>query len=56
MRVQCERDANPDSGDPIFVWNGCYTENVDVGKRLTLEGEGTDVVTVTAADTWWWDS
>ena len=36
-------------GDAIFVWNGSYTENVDVNKRLTLEGEGADVVTVTAA-------
>jgi len=33
------------------VWNGSYTENVNVDKpRLTLEGEGADVVTVTAAD------
>jgi parallel beta-helix repeat protein len=40
-----------DAGDAIFVWNGSYTENVDVDKpRLTLEGEGADVVTVTAAD------
>jgi parallel beta-helix repeat protein len=38
-------------GDAIFVWNGSYNENVDVDKpRLTLEGEGADVVTVTAAD------
>jgi parallel beta-helix repeat protein len=36
--------------DSIYVWNGSYTENVDVDKpRLTLEGEGADVVTVTAA-------
>jgi len=37
-----------DIGDTIFVWNGSYNENVDVDKRLTLEGEGADVVTVTA--------
>ncbi len=37
------------AGDSIFVWNGSYSENVDVDKRLTLEGEGADVVTVTAA-------
>jgi parallel beta-helix repeat protein len=37
-----------DIGDSIFVWNGSYTENVDVNKRLTLKGEGADVVTVTA--------
>ena len=36
------------AGDAIYVWNGSYTENVDVGKRLTLEGEGADVVAVTA--------
>ena len=35
-------------GDAIFVWNGSYNENVDVDKRLTLEGEGAEVVTVTA--------
>jgi parallel beta-helix repeat protein len=39
------------AGDAIYVWNGSYNENVDVGKpRLTLEGEGADVVTVTAVD------
>jgi pectin methylesterase-like acyl-CoA thioesterase len=32
-----------DEGDAIFVWNGSYTENVDVGKRLTLEREGADM-------------
>ena len=37
-----------DVGDSIYVWNGSYTENVDVDKRLTLEGEGADVVVVTA--------
>jgi len=40
---------NASTGDTIFVWNGSYTENVNVNKRLTLEGEGADVVTVTAA-------
>ena len=40
-----------DAGDVIYVWNGSYYENVDVGTaHLTLEGEGADVVTVTAAD------
>jgi parallel beta-helix repeat protein len=38
-----------DAGETIFVRNGSYTENVDVGKTLTLRGEGADVVTVTAA-------
>jgi parallel beta-helix repeat protein len=41
---------NASAGDTIFVWNGSYTENVNVSKRLTLEGEGADVVTVTAAN------
>ena len=36
-------------GNTIYVYNGSYTENVNVNKRLTLEGEGADVVTVTAA-------
>lgn len=36
-------------GDVIIVHAGSYTENVDVDKRLTLEGEGADAVTVTAA-------
>jgi parallel beta-helix repeat protein len=40
---------NASAGDTIFVWNGSYNENVNVNKQLTLEGEGADVVTVTAA-------
>ena len=39
---------NANAGDTIYVYNGSYNENVDVDKRLTLEGEGADVVTVTA--------
>jgi len=32
------------------VWNGSYTENVDIAtSHLTLRGEGADAVTVTAA-------
>jgi len=41
---------NATAGGSVFVWNGSYSENVDVNKTLTLEGEGADVVTVTAAD------
>jgi len=38
------------SGDTVFVYNGSYNENVNVGTaHLTLEGEGKDKVTVTAA-------
>ncbi|CAD7774989.1 MAG: Periplasmic copper-binding protein (NosD) [Candidatus Methanoperedenaceae archaeon GB50] len=37
-------------GDTIYVHEGTYVENVDVGKRLTLIGEGADEVTVQAAD------
>lgn len=40
--------ASPEA--TAYVYNGSYTENVKVYKRLTLEGEGADVVTVTAAD------
>ncbi len=39
---------NATAGDTIYVYNGSYNENVDVDKRLTLEGEGADMVTVTA--------
>jgi len=46
--IQAAVDA-ASAGDAIFVWNGSYSENVDVDKRLTLEGEGADVVTVWAA-------
>ncbi|MEA3281944.1 MAG: S-layer protein domain-containing protein, partial [Euryarchaeota archaeon] len=35
-------------GDTIYVHAGTYVEKVQVYKRLTLEGEGADVVTVTA--------
>ena len=37
-------------GDTIYVHAGTYCENVGVYKRLTLEGDGADVVTVTAAN------
>ena len=40
---------NATTTDVIYVYNGSYTENVIVDKQLTLIGEGTDVVTVTAA-------
>ena len=38
-----------DAENAIYVWNGSYRENVGVYKRLTLQGEGADKVTVTAA-------
>ena len=37
-------------GDTIYVHAGTYIENVDVDKRVTLIGDGADVVTVRAAD------
>jgi parallel beta-helix repeat protein len=37
------------TGDTIYVHAGTYTENVDVNKRLTLQGDGAGVVTVEAA-------
>ena len=36
-------------GDTIYVHAGTYIENVDVDKRITLIGDGADVVTVRAA-------
>ena len=36
-------------GSLIYVYDGTYIENVDVNRSLTLQGEGADVVTVTAA-------
>ena len=39
---------NANAGETIYVYNGSYNENVNVYKRLTLIGEGRDVVTVTA--------
>jgi parallel beta-helix repeat protein len=36
------------AGETVYVWNGSYTENVNVDKRLTLTGEGAYVVNVTA--------
>ena len=40
---------NANSGDLVYVYGGNYNENVDIGKHITLQGEGADVVTVTAA-------
>jgi parallel beta-helix repeat protein len=40
---------NATAGETIYVYNGSYIENVNVNKRLTLEGEGAYVVNVTAA-------
>lgn len=37
-------------GDTIYVHEGEYCENVDVWNRVTLVGDGADVVTVRAAD------
>ena len=40
---------NATAGDTIYVYNGSYIENVNVNKAVTLQGEGADVVNVTAA-------
>ena len=41
---------NANTGDTVYVWNGSYTDNVNISTaHLTLEGEGRDVVSVTAA-------
>jgi len=40
---------NATVGNTIYVYNGSYTENVNVNKQLTLQGEGMDVVNVIAA-------
>ena len=42
---------NAAAGETISVYNGSYTENVNVDEQVTLRGEGADVVTVTAAST-----
>jgi parallel beta-helix repeat protein len=41
---------NANTGDTIYIWNGSYTENVDISTtNLTIEGEGRDVVSVAAS-------
>ncbi len=47
--IQAVVDA-ASAGDTIEVRGGTYVENVDVNKRLTLIGDGADVVTVRAED------
>ena len=47
-KIQDAVDAASE-GATIRVGAGTYNENVDVNRRLTLIGEGADVVTVTAA-------
>jgi PGF-CTERM protein len=47
-RIQAAVD-NATAGETIYVAGGSYTENVNVDERLTLRGEGADVVNVTAA-------
>jgi len=39
-----------EDGWTVIVGAGTYIENVDVNRSLTMEGEGADVVIVTAAD------
>ena len=39
-------------GDTVVVYAGEYVENVDVNKPITLQGEGADLVTVAAKDSW----
>ena len=48
--IQSAYDA-ASNGDVIILYAGDYTENVDVNKRLTLLGEGADVVTAVVAMT-----
>ncbi|KAF5437779.1 CASH domain-dontaining protein, partial [Candidatus Methanophagaceae archaeon] len=45
-RIQHAID-NATAGDSIYVYNGSYSENVNVTKQLSLQGEGPDVVNVT---------
>jgi parallel beta-helix repeat protein len=50
--IQAAVDAAGE-GDAIYVEGGSYYENVNVNKEgLTLEGEGADMVTVTAVQMW----
>ncbi|MEA1869331.1 MAG: NosD domain-containing protein [Euryarchaeota archaeon] len=47
--IQAAVDA-AGAGDSIYVWNGSYSENIYISvASLILQGEGADVVTVTAA-------
>jgi YVTN family beta-propeller protein/parallel beta-helix repeat protein len=46
QQIQAAID-NAITGDMIYVYNGSYSENVNVNKAVTLQGEGADVVNVT---------
>lgn len=41
-----------DTGEMIFVWYGSCTGNMDVNRRLTLNGGGTEMVAVRTTDIW----
>ena len=41
---------NVSAGGIVHVWNGTYNENVDVGKTVTIIGNGSASCIVTAAD------
>lgn len=50
VRTIQEAIANVSAGGTIHVWNGTYTENVDVGKTVTIMGNGSAHCNVQAAD------
>ena len=35
---------NAESGDLIFAWAGIYYENIEIGKSLTIKGNGTSTI------------
>ncbi|GAF80174.1 unnamed protein product, partial [marine sediment metagenome] len=45
-----EGNDNAFNGDTVYVWDGTYTENVDIDKKVTIIGNGTTKTIIDGGD------